>query len=638
MTGTNPLGTVAGKAPVRTAGSPGGLRKEAQDLLNQAYGLAKAAGREDLTTELLATANPEYWARTEAALVIVGETNRGKSSLINALLDLPALLPTDPEVTTNVHTIIRWADAPTAWVLLDPDDSDDVPAVRQQIPIEDVSLWSSAKGNPSNAKGVQAVEIGVDHPLLRAGMTIVDTPGVGGLDGAHTRMTEAALTHGDAILFVTEGVAPILQPELEFLSRVGNRIDAVIIALTKVDVYSGWETILRDDQELLASHATRLKDAPIIPVSSVWALEAAEARARGEAEWADQLRESSGFPRLHAAITSRVAGRMELLRLANVVQVSRSAVDSLAARDEAFVRAAEQDPELLPRLQAEEERLDSFLSDQAQWARELVNGFDDLTFQVQEDFDRAISDLEERYGAKIAAWAPGTKDRIGEELVADLRAVGVGLQALLRERAEALVAEAAGELGLQLTMDREQLPTDSDRLEVTTTGAAQFADPLTSVRAHYQNLSLGSGLGQVANSGFTALLGTAVMSLPGLSFGLGIIGLVAGQIIGAKPRDQARAMELVNRTIARARSPIQREVARRIRPVRRAAEEAFKAALQKRKDELQTAVAESRALLQQSEEVRAREAAAAEERAGRLHEAGSAADLLLQKIQAEVAR
>ncbi|MDQ6697828.1 MAG: dynamin family protein, partial [Actinomycetota bacterium] len=111
---------------------------------------------------------------TEAIVVVAGEASCGKSALINALLDQSDLLPVGVEVTTNVHVVVRHG--PTAGALAVVGDE------TVSVPIDEVALWISEAGNPGNAKAVRGMEIRLPHPLLAAGLCIVDTPGVGGLD------------------------------------------------------------------------------------------------------------------------------------------------------------------------------------------------------------------------------------------------------------------------------------------------------------------------------------------------------------------------------------------------------------------------------------------------------------------------
>jgi len=51
-------------------------------------------------------------------VVVVGETKRGKSSLVNALLGRTDLSPVDVEVATLVHITFRYAQTPAAQVFI----------------------------------------------------------------------------------------------------------------------------------------------------------------------------------------------------------------------------------------------------------------------------------------------------------------------------------------------------------------------------------------------------------------------------------------------------------------------------------------------------------------------------------------
>src|SRR5579863_4152152 len=52
-----------------------------------------------------------------ARVVVVGEKKRGKSSLINALLRRPGLLPVDSDIATSVHVTVFAADSEQALVV-----------------------------------------------------------------------------------------------------------------------------------------------------------------------------------------------------------------------------------------------------------------------------------------------------------------------------------------------------------------------------------------------------------------------------------------------------------------------------------------------------------------------------------------
>src|SRR4029453_9559230 len=93
-------------------------------------------------------------------------------------------------------------------------------------------------------------------PLL-AYLSLVDTPGVGGLDSLHAEIALDAVERATPLLFVGGASAPFSQPEIDFLVEASKRVNFVLFALTKTDAYPGWRTILADDRGQLQAHAPR---------------------------------------------------------------------------------------------------------------------------------------------------------------------------------------------------------------------------------------------------------------------------------------------------------------------------------------------------------------------------------------------
>ncbi len=194
----------------------------------------------------------EHAARAGAVTVIVvGEVSRGKSYLINALVEHENLLPVDADVSTGAVVVVRHNTAPDVRVFTKGAPS---PIV---APLTDIVEYASLVRNPDNAKQVVRVEVGIPSPLLGEGFCFIDTLGVGGLDASHAAATLAALPYADAVLFVLDASAPISQPELRFLKQAGGEIQTVVVALTKTDIFSGWMTILDEDRKLLDEFAPR---------------------------------------------------------------------------------------------------------------------------------------------------------------------------------------------------------------------------------------------------------------------------------------------------------------------------------------------------------------------------------------------
>ena len=84
---------------------------------------------------------------------------------------------------------------------------------------------------------VEQVEVVLPHPILERGITLIDTPGIGGLNAAHAAATLAFLPIADALVFVSDASAELTGPELEFLRSAVDAGPLIVVALTKVDIY-----------------------------------------------------------------------------------------------------------------------------------------------------------------------------------------------------------------------------------------------------------------------------------------------------------------------------------------------------------------------------------------------------------------
>jgi len=198
---------------------------------------------------------------TRPAITIVGETKRGKSSLVNALVGVPGLSPVDAAVATCAFLELGYGGTPGAAA--------HVPGREEPVPLSVAQLrdWATMLGElPDGVRPPRRIEVTHPAPLLRY-LSLVDTPGVGGLDAAHTAIALDAAARATALLFVVDAAAPLTRPELDFLVEAAKRVNVVVFALTKIDAYPGWRTILDDNRTRLQALAPRFGSAPWYPVS-----------------------------------------------------------------------------------------------------------------------------------------------------------------------------------------------------------------------------------------------------------------------------------------------------------------------------------------------------------------------------------
>ena len=274
--------------------------------------VASARGREDLVGRLAAVRS--RLERSETVICVVGEFKQGKSALINGLLGAD-VCPVDDDLATMAVTTVRHGDRPTATVHRREAGA----AVVETIDPADLASWVTERGNPDNRRNVDGVEVGLPHPLLERGVTLVDTPGIGGLNAAHAAATLAFLPVADALIFVTDASAELTRPELEFLASAVDAGPIVLVVLTKIDMYPHWRRILAIDEQ-------RLRDIELgVRPFAVSASLVAGARDRDDAI----LERDSGFAALTETILGDVTRRARTATVEAAFREIRTALDQL---------------------------------------------------------------------------------------------------------------------------------------------------------------------------------------------------------------------------------------------------------------------------------------------------------------------
>ncbi|MBB4687333.1 dynamin family protein [Amycolatopsis jiangsuensis] len=296
------------------------------------------AAREQLV-ELVREADPAAakWvadvrqSRSEKpSVVVVGETNRGKSSLVNALLASPGLSPVDADVATATYLVFEHSAQWSAQACY-PGQHPSVPFDLGRL----VDWVSAAHELPPGQLPPRYVEVAGPIPLLER-LTLVDTPGVGGLDSRHGTLAREAAAEATALVFVVDASAPFTSTELRFLHDVSDRVETVLFVLAKTDAFRGWREILDADRRLLAEHAPRFAEAVFHPVSAR-VFETA-AKAPNE-QVAAMLREKSGIAAVQVALQELLVGRSIMLNEANTLRALSSALAEIKAKLQAESRA-----------------------------------------------------------------------------------------------------------------------------------------------------------------------------------------------------------------------------------------------------------------------------------------------------------
>ncbi|MEV7572040.1 dynamin family protein [Pseudarthrobacter sp. NPDC089323] len=335
-------------------------------------------------------------------VIVVGEFKQGKSKLINALVNAPAC-PVDDDIATSVPTVVRYGDPASASILVpkaDNDGADEASVERQPIPLADLPAYVSEQGNPGNSKKLVAAEVCLPRKILTGGLTVIDSPGVGGMGSSHTLTTLTALPTADAMLLVSDASQEYTEPELRFLRQAMRITPSVVGVLSKTDLYPDWRRVEETDRAHLARVAP---DIPLFPVSSDLRLEAARLQD-------SELNTESGFPVLITHLRNEIVGKAQRLQRRSVSQDLLSVTENLRLSLQSELEALE-NPEGTPRMIAELElartEADELRKRSARWQITLNDGISDLIADMEYDLRDRLRRIQREAETAIDQGDPG---------------------------------------------------------------------------------------------------------------------------------------------------------------------------------------------------------------------------------------
>jgi GTPase Era involved in 16S rRNA processing len=174
------------------------------------------------------------------SVVVVGEFNQGKSTLLNALFG-QNILPVGVTPTTATVTILRFSDVEQIEVHFV-----DGRIEKLEYTHDALSTFVSSLHSPS--KEVDYVEVGLPHPLLEAGIVYVDTPGVADLNRDRVEVTYRYVPRADVVIFVLNSMHAVTASEIDFLqSTILNK------GIERLLFVSNFADLLDEEQKASAS-------------------------------------------------------------------------------------------------------------------------------------------------------------------------------------------------------------------------------------------------------------------------------------------------------------------------------------------------------------------------------------------------
>jgi len=477
-------------------------------------------------------------------LVLCGEYNAGKSSLMNALLDAD-VMPEGVTPTTDRITVLGYGE--------DDVSQDEHGVVTRRAPID----------------------------ALRD-VAFVDTPGTNAVITQHQQLTERFVPRADLVLFVTSADRPFTESERAFLELIASWGRKIVLVVNKIDLLDevGEDGGAAARDEVVRFVADHARDVLGEPTPRVFALSSRRARRAQRRDDRGAL-EASGLPELERFLTSELSEAERLrLKLASPMGVAQRIALDVRGDVEARLELLAEDRRTLDAVHRQIEQFEREMQREAQtYLARIKTALVEVERRGEVFLDRTVrigNVLElvrpERIRAKFVEQVTRDADREIDEAMAEMvdwflhrnLQLWEDVVGFVQERRAAGDARIVGEVGGRFRMDRREVLTAlRSRAEGVLEGwdrereADRLADSL-------QQAVVRSGLLQVSGVGLgaavVAFVSGAAFDITGVTLGAAVVGL--GVLV--LPRRRARAKRELHEQLQALRDGLSHDLDRQL--------------------------------------------------------------------------
>ncbi|MEF9922151.1 MAG: dynamin family protein [Anaerovoracaceae bacterium] len=196
----------------------------------------------------------------EMTISVIGQFKRGKSTLVNSILE-DEILPVGIIPVTSVVTTIRYGEK-SAEVRFENGDI-------KEVEFDQLSKYINEQENSNNILGVSSVDIHTPSDFLKDGLVFVDTPGVGSAHKHNSDIAYSFMKESDAVIFMLSVDSPINEIEIDFLRNTREYAAKFYFTVNKIDIVSEEElsSYMKYCEDLL-SRLMDVESVQMFPVSA----------------------------------------------------------------------------------------------------------------------------------------------------------------------------------------------------------------------------------------------------------------------------------------------------------------------------------------------------------------------------------
>ena len=467
-------------------------------------------------------------------LVVVGEYNAGKSTLLNALLGMQ-VMPEGVTPTTDKVTVLAWGQEISESVIGNA-------LVQRTAPVDELREIS-----------------------------IVDTPGTNAVIRRHQELTERFVPRADLILFVTSADRPFTESERQFLELITSWGKKVTVLINKIDIL---ETAEERERVIAFVQENARKTLGVTPpVLTVAARSAFRARLDGN----QAALQATGLPELEAHIRANLEeGERFRLKLLNPLGVGDRLLEGLNTELENRLELLTGDRRTLENIDRQRQQFDRDIR------RELANHlsrFDTVLLEVERRGDNFLNQTVQWRNVLGLMNSERIREQFEERVL---------------RGADAEIDEAVGQLvdwfierNLQMWEDvmefiKVQARAGEERIVGSVGGRFQYdrSSLLNNLRERIQHVMEGYNQREeavrLADGLQSAVVSTGLLQVGGLGLGTAVVAFLSGAAADITGITAGLAMIVLGSTILpRRRAKAKRELHEKMQDLRDGLEESL---------------------------------------------------------------
>ena len=564
------------------------------------------------------------WKTGLFRIVVMGEIKKGKSSFINALLGHKDLVPVCSDVATS--TIFKICYGPEVDYKVFFYKTSGKASV--SVGADELAKYGTEDGNPGNEKQVEFIQVFCPSPMLKAGLVIVDTPGLGGLFKQHKRITYEYVPKADAVFLVTDSVeSPIEQKELDLLADLKKVTKHIFFVQTKAHSVgtNACESRRKNNLDILRIAGFDPATIHYFVVDSKTKMDSDEVKDL-------ELLKMSGFNDVARFVNGYIRPNVHRLLMSRAFMEIRPKVDAvsheLAAQNSILKTRTEEDrAKLTSELQEQQTRIAEWeKTGKAEIKDRMEMGLDEILSRATQQLNRfnpnggdLVLEIERKInGCKDVEVLQRDLDAFQQRLPGVISETLYQICSVAQRETSDLLSEIAGKASSQLSTEINSgvMTSSISQVHQDLVKDTGFGKARTIVYGGMAGMGIGAAIGGIIGGCIGFCCG-GVGALPGAEIGGilgGLIGKPFGYFLGYKDQKehqldmaQKSALGLVTKWMAAAYQDMNRSFGDTFKKIRRHVVKEFDNAIQRFRDEPAARIVEIKLLRQKtSEEIAAK--------------------------------